>query len=49
MRIERVVEVEHPGVDMAEGAGGSHINILSSSSRTSVTTFSTVVPDKRTK
>ncbi|MGY4380481.1 hypothetical protein ACVWZ3_008120 [Bradyrhizobium sp. i1.3.6] len=29
MRVERVVEVEHPGVDMGKGARGGHIKSLS--------------------
>src|SRR3569833_1705133 len=29
VRIERVVEVEHPGDDMAEGAWGGHVSSLS--------------------
>jgi len=27
MRIKRVVEVEHPGIDVGEGAGGFHHNL----------------------
>jgi hypothetical protein len=29
MRIQRVVEIEHPGVDMGEAAGGVfHLNVV---------------------
>ena len=33
VRVQRVVEIEHPGVDMAEGAGGCHRVIALSTSR----------------
>src|ERR1700694_5233458 len=33
MRVQRVVEVEHPGVDMGEGAGGLFHCVIGLSSR----------------
>src|SRR6202035_4264219 len=33
MRIQRVVEIEHPGVDVGEGAGGCHPDITSCHAR----------------
>src|SRR5438067_7160075 len=33
MRVQRVVEIEHPGIDMGEGAGCSHHRSLKPSSR----------------
>src|SRR3954469_4557571 len=34
VRVQRVVEIEHPGVDMREGAGGCHDSLSGSSPRT---------------